>query len=454
MAILLSVLVQFSSPLTSHAATGAVLENGLIKIRPSALYNGQASLDLYAARNEYESFQVVLNGPFSGVTAQADSLIGSGGTIPASNIRLFRVDYLNITTASNYDGATGLWPDALIPDTDCFYNEKRNAFPFDVSANDNRVVWVDIFVPEGTNPGKYSGTISIQSTSSPTLTLNYTMTVWNFTLPSTSSLPTAFGYDGWEVLRGHYGADGMGDHYDEIVPFAKMYLQSALMHRISLPDCMKEDWDLYSTPRDTAYWNALDARWSEFFDGTDLPFGLKNCRITSLSIPEIGNTDQENVQYWQEFSTHFRNRDWFDLLFDYTYDEPSDSSDFQEILARGALVHQADPDLRVLVTVDIPRGTSYNVQTIIDLWVPLINCIDGKPHPVCWDPQAEYSGDQRDDYNTVLANEAELWWYQSCMSHGCTGMDPNDQCETEYPPADRERALHGRRGRKHRERRL
>ncbi|MCX6348513.1 MAG: DUF4091 domain-containing protein, partial [Candidatus Aureabacteria bacterium] len=402
----------------------------MAKVKPDSLHAGAGTIELYAARNEYESFQVILNGPLTGVTVEFSALTGPQGVIPAADILYFRAAYLDIATASNYEGDTGRYPDALIPEVDPYFHENRNAFPLDVPGGENRTVWADVFVPPDTPAGAYAGTVRVRSAAAPDLILPYSLNVWNFTLPSTSSLPTAFGFEAWSVLRGHYGESEMHNHYDQLVPLAHRYTDCGLMHRITLSSCMREEWDLYDDP---IPWAMLDARWGSFFDGRNLPFGLKGCRITSLEIPDIGDNDPARIQFWQNFCLHFREKGWFDLLFDYTFDEPSDASDYQAIRDRISLLRQADPDLRALVTTDIQEAAQFNVQTILDIWVPIINFMDGKPYPVCWDPQSEYAGNQRSGYDQLIASGAELWWYQSCMSHGCTGADPDDPCESEYP---------------------
>lgn len=412
------------------APGGAVFETSLAKVKPDSPHDGLATIEIAAARNEYESLEIILNGPLSGATVEFSPLTGPQGTIPAARLLAFRAACLEIATASNYEGDTGLFPDALIPGVDPYAGEERNAFPVDVPPGENRTVWVDLFVPPGTPAGRYAGTVRVRSSSSPDQFLPYTLTVWNFDLPSTSSLPTAFGYEAWSVLRGHYGEAGMDEHYAELVPLAQRYADCGLMHRVTLSSCLREEWDLYDDP---IPWEALDARWGSFFEGRDLPFGLKNARLTSLEIPEIGDTPEGKIAFWNEFCGHYRSRGWFGLLFDYTYDEPSEAADYQAIRDRVALLREADPGLRALVTTDIQEAARFDAQTVIDIWVPIINALHGKPYPACWDPQSEYAGNQRAAYDPLLAAGAELWWYQSCMSHGCDGADPDDPCESEYP---------------------
>jgi hypothetical protein len=60
----------------------------------------------------------------------------------------------------------------------------------------------------------------------------------------------------------------------------------------------------------------------------------------------------------------------YPLLFDYTLDEPLASGEWSVLVARSAAVHQADPKLRVLCTIDINDAQAHlgaNATAIIDL---------------------------------------------------------------------------------------
>src|SRR5215813_13767324 len=136
--------------------------NAMLKIRPTDAPPTETSAEIHAAQNEFEAFQIFVSGPALGVSVTPPTLTGPSGTIiPASEVRLYREGYQNITTPSNIEGGTGLWPDALIPDVDEVANEKRNAFPFDVPAGENRVVWVEVHVPSGQPIGTYQGSLTV-----------------------------------------------------------------------------------------------------------------------------------------------------------------------------------------------------------------------------------------------------------------------------------------------------
>ena len=52
----------------------------------------------------------------------------NGATILASNVRVFAEVMHNVTMASGPDGATGPWPDALIPDVDDVVSDRGNYY--------------------------------------------------------------------------------------------------------------------------------------------------------------------------------------------------------------------------------------------------------------------------------------------------------------------------------------
>lgn len=397
-----------------------------IKILPSQSVGNHKKITIRAARNEYESFQIAVAGPQVITNAKASKLSGPGN-IGTQHIKIFREGLIKIKQVSNYDGAKGWWPDALVPQKDVYAHETRNAFPLTIPPGENRVLWIDVFVPPQAQAGKYQGEILLYGPGGEQTRVGYTLKVWDFTLPSTASLPTAFGFSGWEALDGHY--HNKHEHYDDIIPLSLKYQDAALMHRITLDGVFTEDWSIYgSLPID---FREFDRVWKPYIEGKKLPYGLKGAKMTAAQIPEDGSTDSERVAFWADFSAHFKMNGWFSILFDYTFDEPGDYEDYAAIKKRAGLVHQAMPDLRTLVSTDIQEASQYGVLDEIDLWVPLINFVYGKPYDVCW--SHEYEGNQRGQYNNLLSMGKELWWYQSCMSHGCAGVSAQDRCESDYP---------------------
>ena len=130
-------------PSVASAATvsfGVVTPN--LKVRPQDMPTTKPSATIKAAKNEFEAFQIVLTAPqgdANGVSVKVSKPIAGGGyTIPADDVMLYREGYYNVGTASNLEGAPGLWPDPLVPDKDEFFGETRGAFPISILSGEDR----------------------------------------------------------------------------------------------------------------------------------------------------------------------------------------------------------------------------------------------------------------------------------------------------------------------------
>ncbi|MCL2742907.1 MAG: DUF4091 domain-containing protein [Planctomycetaceae bacterium] len=147
-----------------------------------------ASIEL--ARNEYESFQVGILSPktlndvevvLSDLVSTADvnSRIESKhldwklvGFIKADQIRKHPADT---------EGGPGWWPDPLLP-----------VERFDVPAGQTQPIWVTVYVPKGTKPGTYSGTVSLVPKNALKAEIPITVKVWNLELADEGHFQNAF----------------------------------------------------------------------------------------------------------------------------------------------------------------------------------------------------------------------------------------------------------------------
>src|SRR4051812_30842831 len=203
------------------------------KIRPDAQPAGTAptSASLAAAQNEFEAFQVVVTGQAAGVSMAFEGLTDAAGhTISGRDVVLYREALIDVTRQSGGDGKTGQWPDALVPDVDPIASEKRNAFPFDVAAGQSIAVFADVHVPEGTPAGAYQGTVHV--TGGATADVAVTLTVWDFAVPSTSTLKSAYGLAWNGPCQGHGDKDCTGGASD--LALRARYVQAALDNHVSI----------------------------------------------------------------------------------------------------------------------------------------------------------------------------------------------------------------------------
>jgi hypothetical protein len=389
-------------------ATTVWIASSTEKIRPGAAPRAFVAPALTAARNEFEAFQIAVVGPATNVSVTATALSNGARTIPAP--RFFREALIDVATASGPDGATGAFPDALIPDVDDVVGEKRNAFPFDVPANETRAVFVEVHVPRDAAAGAYVGSVVVHA-SGGDVAIPLALTVYDFALPSTSSLKSFFAMYYGDLIAAHGAAATTGDAHSTL---RARYAQLGLDHRISVSNF--DDGNSNLDHFTTFYGPLIDGR---------APTQLAGAKITSIAY-----TGGRSVSGYASWASFFKGKSWFDRLFDYTCDEPTwpranDSSSCRwdwdtanpgipTVSERIATVKQGDPAFRTLVTANVQDART--LASSIDLMVPVLNQLDDKAGTA-------QAGLQRATYDGFLASGGakELWMYQSCVSHGCGG---------------------------------
>ena len=376
-------------------------ESSAAKVRPGVVVPSGAptSALLFAARNEFQSFQVVVTGPASGVTMSLEGLHDQrGNTISGRDVVLYREALINVPAPSGGDGAAGLWPDALIPDVDPIAGEKRNAFPFEVQAGQSIAVLVDIHVPADAPAGDYDGLIVVGGGAS--AQVPFKLTVWDFQVPSTSTLRSAFGLAWNGPCMGH--GDGSCSNTAAEEALRQRYVQAALDNHISI------DIPYYTaaTRADgTGNFSDYDANAGPFLDGT-ANTRLKGAKLTAVEIEAVGITTSQDALW----SQHFQQKSWYPALFNYICDEPPRTCSWSTINQRNQISSAADPQLPRLVTTTAAQAAANGVSGI-SLFAPVINFMEDRPG-------TPHAGNQRASY------PANTWWYQSCMSFGCSGVGP------------------------------
>ena len=281
------------------AAPTATLHHALIKIRPDDKVPDETQITtVSAARNEYQSFQVAVAA--SGADATVSSIeVAFPSALGADGILVHREHYINISVVSNCAGALGRWPDALIPDTDPYDKQKRNAFPAAVPDGTNQAFFVDLFVKNGTAAGSHAGTVTVHWASAgdeagqaqPTV-LPLTLQVYNFSLPSVSRYATTYNCDSRAILMGRYlGRWNVAPQTSEqVVKWQKQYVDLGLMHRVTFSDFLRADQKaLEAQPVD---WATVERHWGSYLGSAgaplvDTPFGLEQTRPTTIQLPPM-----------------------------------------------------------------------------------------------------------------------------------------------------------------------
>jgi hypothetical protein len=185
--------------------------SGLQRIGTNDQPERLSNIQLYAARGEYEPFQIGIRAPKSGLTnvnvLVSDLSNEKKQVISKKNITLYREHYIYVNHSSpnqrgsnNRSQGPGWYADGLIP----FVNPETqanltgfelDAVPFNLKGGDNQPIWVDVFVPHNAHPGQYHGIFTITSDQG-VATGKILLKVWNFELPIKPSLDSSFAF--WE----------------------------------------------------------------------------------------------------------------------------------------------------------------------------------------------------------------------------------------------------------------
>ena len=179
-----------------------------------------AQINLWSAKNEYESFIVVINPKKRMenfrilVSALKDS---HGNTIQSNNITVRKVEYVKVSHPTDSYGLTGWWPDPL----------PEYQHPETITPAENQPFWITIKVPSNAVAGNYSGEVILNS-GDWELSVPICLEVWDFALPDAPSMRSGFGLDFGTVKR----YENLKTSEDEIKAFEN-YMKSFSEYKLS-----------------------------------------------------------------------------------------------------------------------------------------------------------------------------------------------------------------------------
>ncbi|MEB3295663.1 MAG: glycoside hydrolase domain-containing protein [Synechococcales bacterium] len=194
------------------SATGNLLsvwtESSMERIGLQDAVGSRQSVQIYAARGEYEPFQIGIrasSNTVSGINVSVSDFVdpNTNSRLDRSNVTLYREHFVPVNHGSqvtiksvNRPKGTGWYADALIPFVDPqtgkdIQNARLDATPFMLYEGDTAVIWVDVYVPPGTRSGTYEATYTVTSDAGSYSNL-IQLRVWDFDLPKTSFLKSEF----------------------------------------------------------------------------------------------------------------------------------------------------------------------------------------------------------------------------------------------------------------------
>ncbi|MEJ5311525.1 MAG: glycoside hydrolase domain-containing protein [Anaerolineae bacterium] len=368
---------------------------------PAATGSG---IKVYAARNEFEPFQIVVKPTASGNVTVNMGSFGSGITV-----ELYQVKYVYLDEATDSLGRTGPYPDPLWP--------LANGASVALTAGENTAFWFNVFVPASVTSGNYTANMTIGSVAIPV-----TLHVFNFAIPDALHIESQMNYSHQTFLSA-YSVPGTDDEYWAYVDGIKQYF---IDHRLTPSSVLWPggltgggsfaepfiDYDCHTHTLSDPWgvWG-YDLLAERYLDGSGLlggqftqPFN-GGTGFPSFTAAGFDNNDPSTDQRpssfcgitrsasdWLQNPTSAYNTAWFAYVtalqnylsshgdlgkaYHYFANEPQDQADYDAVAWYSRYSHQAAPNLKLMVSEGAKPEIYDQPGAHIDIWLPVLNEYD------------------------------------------------------------------------------
>jgi len=393
---LIAWLLQASVSDAQHADSGVRVwvEEALTRVQPTTPAGSKKVVEIAAARNEVESFQVIVSssGPkLEGVTAFVSDLSdATGHRISNSGIKLYRQEYVYLRNPSPYSTEPpGWWPDPLVPFLNPYdakpisamrlNREEQNGKVsyqlsgarfagngFNVWPERNQPLWGEVAIPANQPPGLYQGTFSVQLAASSTVEIPVKLTVWDFALPDGLPLTTQFG-----SLDGVSAKHGVPDGSPQSLELQERYALALEEHRIAapIPSALLPITRPNGSIDTKKNHEALKQYLTQHHTG---PFRIP-------VFPSDGKGKKAFERYLREFFVYLKENGWERGAYYFPVSEPNTKEAYDRVRSVAQLVHEAEPSIRFLCTEQpYTQDSSWgDLHGAVDVWCPLFTFFDG-----------------------------------------------------------------------------
>lgn len=402
--------------------------NSMERISQNQKMYGAATVKIKSARNEVESFQVVVSAPKENINVikvEISDLIGpEGSKIEKDNIKLFREEYVRVRMSTpRAELPPGLYPDPLVPfinpitgkpieplaRTSKRWGESATtsghdmyAMPFEVFKGQNQAIWVDVHVPKDVPAGIYSGQLHVLARGGISEQIPIAVTVWDFTLPDGPTHRNHFGSFG-NIAR-YFSIERNSDRFKQI---EMRYCQAMSEHRINPPipryllPQSNDDGSLEIIPeRHKALKEFISRLHVTDFEIPRSPFARLPSSTLRSDYKTISPANRKKAQlYYKEFYKYLKDNGWEEGAYVYMLDEPNLRENYEQVLVLGQLVHEAVPQLKCLVVEQtyLQDPSWPDIDQAVDIWCPLWSFLDRKT------------------INDKLAHGDEVWSYTALV---------------------------------------
>ncbi len=419
--------------------------NSMQRVLPNSAITGKQSVEIMAAQNEYEAFQVVVSAGsktyLEDIRIEISNLESTEDIIYQQDITVYRAEEVFLPHSSpRAENPPGLYADPLLPFINPVTGDSilpgrkikapvgellrtptYSAYPIELYPGQHSTIWVDVYVPATAKAGVYQGTIRVSASNRLSASIPVTLTVWDFELPNTASHRTHLGH--FARIAKMWGIDRDSEQFRQT---EMAFCEELARHRVNPPiphsllPKVNPDGSLTIDPeRDQQLINYVDRVNLLDFEIPRTPF-MTNTSNSDRATPD-NQTDPEAIEkskrYYREMYQYVVDRGWEDRAYLYMLDEPNSVKDYQQVINLAQVVEQAAPDLKKLVVEQTYKHEPDwpNLDPHIDIWCPLFGFID------------------RETINEKIENGDEVWSY-TALVQPAPGYHPQYEKVKDYHP--------------------
>jgi hypothetical protein len=330
-------------------------EDSLTRVdKSSPISPRQSAMDpqvsIRAARNEYESFQVVFRSVnesqyfyrqfqlvFSNLQPDLDSSTPGNTTIASTNFQWFKVEYV-------MDDVDNGYADLL-----------RAGSSFSIVLRENHPFWIDLYVPSNAGAGDYISTVQVKLKDRPTQEFQIKLHVYNFTIPDRHSIVNTMGNARVQEKIDMLQARRISPYHVTTFSYQRndTYIGPGFNYTF--------DWTEFDLLTEQAITRQLDSFRIDFWDG---------------SHPEFSTEFNATMINWfRQVGTHLAANGWLELGYVYIIDEPP-ANQLYRVKQAFDLVHEAHPGLRTMITTNPSDRSLPILEDCVDIWCPPVHEYD------------------------------------------------------------------------------
>ena len=413
---LLAILIVLAARVTFGSSSFQVwVSDPLVKIMQNTAQpaNAPAYAHVAAARNEYESAQIVVTPTtnITSLTARVSAVSGPGTVKPGVSLNF--VGYVHVEHGTPYTPPENLiatapanFPDPLLESTSV-----------SVTAPGNQPIWVTVHVPANATPGTYRTSIIVNG-DGVSVSIPLVIDVLPVTVPSTRSLKIAnwISYD--TIVSGYNAPMWSEAFWTKVEAFAKLmadYRSNVILTRLNRSVVCHDDGKGKLTFDFTRFdrWvntfkkaGALDIIEGGHLSGKKSKLGpdfyvwypdIIDPKGENIKPQKIIATSDQAKSFYSQFlpalQQHLIEKGWIDKYIQHVGDEPGaiNAESYRNV---AAIVHQYAPRLKIIDAI-----ATTNIAGAIDTWVL---------EPQNYTPNMAFFDKRR------AAGEAV--WYYTCLS--------------------------------------